>query len=159
MVEEERERQPQPPVIKAVGKDIKRHNWALIGVMILVVGTLASFGLDYLLGLSGGSFLTSGGTKPTTIMAKAVLTSALTAADAYAATHDGSYTGMDGATLAELDASTQWALGGPEKGKVAVVSALDTQCTLVYTDQAGAQYRAEKIQGTILMTDASGNPI
>ncbi len=160
MVEEEQERQSRPPVIKAVGKDIKRRNWALIGVMILVVGTLASFGLDYLLGLSGGgSILNVVGSKPTAIMAKAILTGAVSATDAYAATHDGTYSGMDGTTMAEIDAATQWAIGGPEKGKVAVTAVTNDSFTLIYTDQAGAEYTAVKTPQKLVMKDGSGNPI
>lgn len=159
MVEEEQRDRPQPPIIKPVGKDIKKHNYALIGVMILVIGTLASFGLDYLLGLSGGSGLNTGGSQASVIVAKTVLVNASAAADAYAVTNDNSYLGMTGASLADIGASVAWAVGGPEKGKVAVAAVSDKAFTLIYTDHTGAQYRAVKNEGEIVMTDGSGKQI
>jgi hypothetical protein len=160
MVGEEQQRPSERgEPIQVAGKDIKRPNIPLILILVVVIGTIASFAIDYFAGMGGGSIISTAGSQVGATVAKATLVGAMTVTDAYAATHNGSYVGMDGVALSEVDTTVQWAAGGPEKGKIAVTYAGDKSFTLVYTDASGAQYTATKNQGEIVITNAAGKQI
>ncbi len=92
--------------------------------------------------------------------AKTVLTHAVDAAEAFAATHNNSFAAVTTYSLKKLEPRIEWVNSSPANGQVSIKATRERTFTCVYKNMSGAQFKAERNEdGVVKYTDSRGYPI